>query len=111
MFRYENFANIGISTDLHNGYSVVGLALWDKETENYSVDYFIKDNQINNMDLMEDHSSIPVISDAREIRNKMNEYINENFTTGKFDYYIQRYKYEKECFDYGDDLLGGMTNE
>lgn len=57
---------------------------------------------------MEDHSSIIIKTDAQNIRNDLNKYINENFEAGKFNYYIKRVKYELDCFDYGDDLLGGM---
>ena len=98
MLRYENFSNIGIETNLHNGYSIIGFALWDKTLGQYTANFYIKD----------DHSSIIVKTDAQNIRNDLNKYINENFEAGKFNYYIKRVKYELDCFDYGDDLLGGM---
>ncbi len=98
MLRYENFSNIGIETSLHNGYSIVGFALWDKALGQYTANCYIKD----------DHSSIIIKTDAQNIRNDLNKYINENFEAGKFNYYIKRIKYELNCFDYGDDLLGGI---
>ena len=36
MLRYEIIANVGISVDLHNNYTVVALAKWNKEKESYS---------------------------------------------------------------------------
>lgn len=108
MLRYENFSNIGIETNLHNGYSIVGFALWDKVSNQYTANFYIKDDQVNHLDLMEDHSSIIIKTDAQNIRNDLNKYINENFEAGKFNYYIKRVKYELDCFDYGDDLLGGI---
>lgn len=110
MFRYNNFSNIGILTDLHNGYSIIGLALWNKDTETYKVNFYIKDNQTDHFDLMEKYSSVMLESDSLNIRNVMNEYINENYNAGSFDYYIQRTNYELRCFDYGADFLG-ETNE
>lgn len=98
MLRYENFSNIGIETSLHNGYSIVGFALWDKALGQYTANFYIKD----------DHSSIIIKTDAQNIRNDLNKYINENFEAGKFNYYIKRIKYELNCFDYGDDLLGSI---
>ena len=103
MLRYENFSNIGIETNLHNGCTIIGLALWDKALGQYTANFYIKDDQVNHFDLMEDHSSIIIKTDAQNIRNDLNKYINE-----KFNYYIKRVKYELDCFDYGDDLLGGM---
>lgn len=98
MLRYENLSNIGIETSLHNGYSIIGFALWDKALGQYTANFYIKD----------DHSSIIIKTDAQNIRNDLNKYINENFEAGKFNYYIKRVKYELDCFDYGDDLLGGI---
>lgn len=108
MLRYENFSNIGIETNLHNGCTIIGLALWDKALGQYTANFYIKDDQVNHFDLMEDHSSIIIKTDAQNIRNDLNKYINENFEAGKFNYYIKRVKYELDCFDYGDDLLGGI---
>ena len=90
MLRYENFSNIGIETSLHNGYSIIGFALWDKALGQYTANFYIKDDQVNHFDLMEDHSSIIIKTDAQNIRNDLNKYINENFEAGKFNYYIKR---------------------
>lgn len=75
MLRYENFSNIGIETSLHNGYSIVGFALWDKALGQYTANFYIKDDQVNHLDLMEDHSSIVIKSDIQNIRNDLNKYI------------------------------------
>ena len=42
MLRYEIIANVGISVDLHNNYTVVALAKWNKEKESYLATFYIK---------------------------------------------------------------------
>ena len=79
MLRYENFSNIGIETSLYNGYSIIGFALWDKALGQYTANFYIKDDQVNHLDLMEDHSSIIIKTDAQNIMNDLNKYIIENF--------------------------------
>ena len=47
MLRYEIIANVGISVDLHNNYTVVALAKWNKEKEYYLATFYIKQTDID----------------------------------------------------------------
>lgn len=41
MLRYEIIANVGISVNLHNNYTVVALAKWNKEKESYLATFIL----------------------------------------------------------------------
>lgn len=41
MLRYEIIANVGISVDLHNNFTVVALAKWNKKKESYSATFIL----------------------------------------------------------------------
>lgn len=58
MLRYEIIANVGISVDLHNNYTVVALAKWNKEKESYLATFYIKQTDIDHLDLMDDTKTI-----------------------------------------------------
>ena len=37
MLKYENMANLTISVNLQNDYSVIAMADWNKKNKNYNV--------------------------------------------------------------------------
>lgn len=42
MLRYEIIGNIALNIDLHNGYSVMAIAKWDRDTEKYTTTLYLK---------------------------------------------------------------------
>ena len=68
MLRYEIIANVGISVDLHNNYTVVALAKWNKEKESYLATFYIKQTDIDHLDLMDDQIEIEFSSEIKTIK-------------------------------------------
>nr|DAZ51570.1 MAG TPA: hypothetical protein [Caudoviricetes sp.] len=75
MLRYEIIANVGISVDLHNNYTVVTLAKWNKEKESYLATFYIKQTDIDHLDLMDDQIEIEFSSEIKTIKNDLVKYI------------------------------------
>lgn len=103
MLKYENIATIVISVDLHNDYSIISMAKWDKESQKYLVSLYIKRNDIDMLDLIEKQEDITFNSDIKTIRNDMTQYITTLLTDGFFKYYIDRYEHAQKCHDFGED--------
>ena len=39
--------------DLHNGYTIIAIKIWNKEKENYTVELRIKENTVDKWDLID----------------------------------------------------------
>lgn len=105
MLRYEIIANVGISVDLHNNYTVVALAKWNKEKEYYLATFYIKQTDIDHLDLMDDQIEIEFSSEIKTIKNDLVKYIEMLIERGIIQRYIDRYKYELDCIDRGTAIL------
>ena len=106
MLKYTNIATIGISVDLHNNYSVIAYANWNKDNNNYEVTFYIKRNDIDILELIENFENVPFInSDFKSIRVDIANHITTLLSDGFFNYYINRYEYEQNCFDRGNELF------
>lgn len=103
MLRYEIIANVGISVDLHNNYTVVALAKWNKEKEFYLATFYIKQTDIDHLDLMDDQ--IEIDSEIKTIKNDLVKYIEKLIERGNVQRYIDRYKYELDCIDRGTAMF------
>lgn len=97
--RYKIIADTSIIVDLHNGYSILAMSRWDKEERLYNATLFIKKNEIDRYDLID--LTLRVETDnKKELCMEILKYIeNTDFT-----YYINRTKYELECFERGNAL-------
>lgn len=104
MLRYEIIANVGISVDLHNNYTVVALAKWNKEKGSYLATFYIKQTDIDHLDLMDDHIEIEFSSEIK-IKNDLVKYIEMLIERGNVQRYIDRYKYELDCIDRGTAMF------
>lgn len=106
MLKYTNIATVGISVDLHNNYSILAFANWNKENNNYEATFYIKKNDIDLLELIEKLESVSFQnSDSKSIRTDIANYITTLLSDGFFDYYIKRYEYEQKCFDKGNDIF------
>ena len=105
MLRYEIIANVGISVDLHNNFTVVALAKWNKEKESYSATFYIKKADIDHLDLMDDHVEIEFSSEQKSIKSDLVKYIETLVEKGITQKYIDRYKYELDCIDRGTAMF------
>ena len=103
MLKYENIATVVISVDLHNDYSIISMARWDKENQRYYVSLYIKQNDTDILDLIEKQENMEFNSDIKSIRKDMAQHITTLFANGFFKYYIDRYEYAQKCHDFGED--------
>jgi hypothetical protein len=105
MLRYETDANVSVSIDLQNGYSVIAMAKWDNEKKKYYTTLLLHENTVSKWDLIETAANIEIESDMKAIKRDMAQYVTDLLTNGFFKKYIDRYEYELKCFDKGFEVL------
>ena len=106
--RYEKYNGLDsmIIIDLHNGYSVVAANGWDKKEKNYKVSLFLKDNEIDTLNLIEEAKTLKFENIYKPINSAILYKVSELLESGFFKPYIERAEYEQKCFD-----IGNMTIE
>lgn len=105
MLRYETEANVSVSIDLQNGYSVIAMAKWDNEKKKYYTTLLLHENTVSKWDLIETAENVEIESDMKTIKRDMAQYVTDLLTDGFFKKYIDRYEYELKCFDKGFEVL------
>lgn len=100
--EYRGCKNI-LVIDLHNNYSIIAIKIWDYENEKFIVELHIKDNRIDNWDLIEEAESLEFNVDYRIINKAILKHVADLLSSGFFNYYIERYKYEQDCFNVGNE--------
>lgn len=103
MLRYDNEGNSVIGINLHNGYRLKVIATWDRETQKYKVDTYMKHDEVDMLDLIDD--GIVFESDAKSIKTDIAKYVTARNESGAYQYNIDRYDYMLKCFDAGNLLL------
>ena len=104
-FVYEVLGNI-LTIDLHNGYTVVVIYKIKRETRLCNYTLYLKDNQIDMLDLMEEFENVSITANHKFIKNILRNIIVNLFYNNKFDYYINRYNEQQKCLCYGIDEIG-----
>lgn len=102
--KYKGLENI-ITIDLHNGYTIAAIRAFDKETQEYIVDLFLNDNQIDNWKPINSYQNIRIKSIRNRINSAILKQVATSFEQGYFDDDIQKYEYETRCFDIGNTEL------
>nr|DAV93027.1 MAG TPA: hypothetical protein [Bacteriophage sp.] len=108
MLRYEILGNITLKIDLHNGYAVIAVAKWNKNTEKYFVSFYLQDtkHQINHFDLIEDCENLEFDSNnTKSLKTDVTSFVNTLLSENVLVDYIKRYEYEQKCFELGNELL------
>ena len=90
--------------DLHNGYTIVAIKIWNSDKHKYIVELRIKENTIEKWDLIEKAESLEFDVDYKIINKAILKQVATLLSDGFFDYYIQRYEYELKCFDIGNEI-------
>ena len=93
-----------ITIDLHNGYTIIAIKSWNAEKENYTVELRIKEKTVDKWDLIEDAECLEFKANYKTINSAILKQVATLLDNGFFDYYIQRYEYELNCFDIGDEI-------
>ena len=97
--KYEIIGNTSIIIDLHNGYSILAMSRSNKEDKLYDTTLYIKKNDIDRFDLIDFDLSVET-DNKKELFMKILKYVeNTDFT-----YYVNRTKYELDCFERGNAL-------
>lgn len=104
MLRYKIESSITISVEITNEYTVWAMANWNKETEKYKVKLYLKRNDIDLLDRME-HFDCEIESDRQSIKLDLCNLITYLFENNNFEQFIERYEYQMQCFDKGNELL------
>ena len=102
--RYEKYNGLDsmIIIDLHNGYSVIAANGWDKAEKIYKVCLFLKDNQADILNLIEEAKTIEIRSGYKTVNSAVLRHVSELLEARFFEPYIERTKYEQKCFDIGN---------
>lgn len=103
--KYVVVAESIITIDLNNGYTIVAIKRFLKDTNVYKVSLYIKESTIDIIDLMEDFDGIEIKSDKKRINSTILKIVSDRFNNGGFDYYIDRCEYQQKCFDRGNELF------
>ena len=105
--KYEKFNNSNdvITIDLHNGYTVIAITGFNTENRVYTTTLFLKDNTVDTWKLIENAENLEFHANDKTINSAILKKVSAFLEEGFFDYYIQRYEYEMNCFDVGNDLI------
>lgn len=101
--EYRGCENI-IEIDLHNGYSVIAIKIWNHEKKNYTVELRLTANAIPKWDLMDDYQSLEFNTNYKYINSAILKEVSNIFENGGFEKEISRMNYETKCFERGNDL-------
>lgn len=102
---YTKIGNDTISIDLHNGFTIVAMELYDYDSRNYKVSLYIRDNTTTLLDLIEKQENVEFDTTYKSINSAVLKYVAELLSEGFFNYYIKRYDYMIKCFDKGHELF------
>lgn len=102
--KYKGLENI-ITIDLHNGYTIIAISSWNKESHHYNADLYLKDNLINNWLLIENVENLIINANYKTIHSALLKQVASFLKEGFFERYIKRYEYEQKCFEKGNELL------
>ena len=105
---YTRIADSAIEINLNNGFCV--MAMYKTiEKEKYSVALYIRQDDVNMPDLMDDKqdgfTAIELEATYKTICPIILKEVSNLFYTGRFEYYISRYLYMMKCFDKGSEIV------
>ena len=94
-----------LTIDLHNGYTILAIKIWNKEKQNYTVKLRIKENTVEKWNLVEEAESLTFNITYKFINSAILKQVVEFAENGFFYNYIEQYEYELKCFDRGHNLF------
>lgn len=100
--KYRGMNNV-ITIDLHNGYTTIAIIGKDKNND-YDVQLMLKENTVDKWDAIEKAEHIIIHSDEKRICSAILKIVSTYLQEGFFDYYIERYEYELNCFEVGNEI-------
>ena len=105
--EYKNYRGCKdiITIDLHNDYTVIAIKSWNPDEHKYTVELRLKKNSVGKWDLIEKAESLEFNVDYKIINKAILKHVATLLSNSFFDYYIDRYEYELECFDRGNSII------
>ena len=94
-----------LTIDLHNDYTVIAIKSWNPDEHKYTVELRLKKNSVDKWDLIEKAESLEFNVDYKIINKAILKHVATLLSDSFFDYYIDRYEYELECFDRGNSII------
>ena len=102
--EYKKINDNLITIDLHNEYTVIAILSWQHEEHNYDVTLMLKENTTDMWDLIEKAEHLTFEANYKNIYKAVLKQVADLLTDGFFAKYIERYEYEINCFDRGNEL-------
>ena len=104
--EYKNYRGCKdiITIDLHNDYTVIAIKSWNQDEHKYEVQLMLKENTVDKWDLIEKAESLEFNANYKNINSAILKQVATFLKEGFFDYYIERYEYELNCFDIGNEI-------
>lgn len=102
---YTKLSGSDLAINLNNGFTVIAMKLFDFEKKKYKVTFYIKENSIDTIELMERQENIEFIADKKTINSIILKHVGILLQEGFFDYYMERYDYMIKCFEKGNALF------
>lgn len=102
---YEKFSNDAISIKLHNGFTIIAMKTYDKESSLYNVTFYIKADTVDLLYLIHSQENVEFEDDYKSINISILKYVSSLQSCGFFDRAIERYEYMLKCFDKGNDFF------
>lgn len=92
---YKRINDNLIMIDLHNGYTIIAIISWQKESHDYDVQLMLKKDTIDTWSLIEQAEHLIFETNYKFIYNAVLKQVAKYFEEGFFDYYIQRFEFEQ----------------
>lgn len=102
MTRYRNVPSIEF--DLENNYKVKAEYVFDKVSGKYIVTFYLRQSHVGMWDQIDKATNITFDSPRETVKTDIAKYFTKLLIEGFFQYYIDRYVYQMNCFDRGNDL-------
>lgn len=102
---YQKLGNDTISIDLHNGFSIIAIELFNHDTKKYDVSLYMKNNAVNLLDLMERYEKLEFEADYKTIKSAILKTVSSLLLENEFHDYIERYEYMMKCFNRGNEIF------
>ena len=105
MLKYNIISNVTQRIILNSEYAIITfIKKNDNEDNSYEVTLFLENISSEHFDIMQNYEHIIFNCDRKNICKEVSKYIENQYLTHQFDYYIKRSEYEMECFDYGNTI-------
>ena len=94
-----------LTIDLQNDYTIIAIKSWNKEKDNYSVEFRITEDSVDKWGLIYELGSVEFNTNYKIINSAILKYVSTLLEENFFDYYIKEYEYELDCLNKGVALI------